>query len=99
MEPNFLLIYSPQVFDPKFGVVKPEGSLGLIYLASALRDNDFNVEVLDATVGNENYTLEETFYKEQKQPNGLVRVGMDIKDILNESKYLKALNKNLKDIN
>ena len=86
MEPNFLLIYSPQVFDPKFGVVKPEGSLGLIYLASALRDNDFNVEVLDATVGNENYTLEETFYKEQKQPNGLVRVGMDIKDILNESK-------------
>ena len=84
MEPKFLLMYSPQIFDKTFGAIKPEGSLGLIYLASALRNKDFEVSILDATVGNDNYTLEETFYNEKIQPNGLVRVGMNIKDILSE---------------
>ena len=84
VNPSFLLVYTPQIFDPKFGVVKPEGSLGLIYLASALRDKNFQVSLLDATVGNDNFTLEETFYREEKQPNGMIRVGMEIKDILKE---------------
>ena len=84
VNPSFLLMYTPQIFDPKFGVVKPEGSLGLIYLASALRDKNFQVSLLDATVGNDNFTLEETFYREEKQPNGMIRVGMEIKDILKE---------------
>ena len=66
VNPRFLLMYTPQIFDPKFGVVKPEGSLGLIYLASALRDKNFQVSLLDATVGNDNFTLEETFYREEK---------------------------------
>lgn len=85
MEPNFILIYTPQVFDPKFGAIKPESSLGLIYLASALRDRHFEVSILDATVGNDNYSLEETFYREEKQSNGMIRVGMKIKDILKEA--------------
>ena len=84
MQPSFILMYTPQIFDPRFGVVKPEGSLGLIYLASALRDKNFQVSLLDATVGNDNFTLEETFYREEKQPNGMIRVGMEIKDILKE---------------
>ena len=58
--------------------------MGLIYLASALRNKDFEVSILDASVGNNNYTLEETFYNEKIQPNGLVRIGMNIKDILSE---------------
>ncbi len=84
IEPKFLLMYSPQIFDKKFGAIKPEGSLGLIYLASALRNKDFEVSILDASVGNDDYTLEETFFNEKIQPNGLVRVGMNIKDILSE---------------
>ena len=78
-------MYAPQVFDPKFGTIKPEGSLGLIYLASSLRDRNFEVSILDASVGNDNYSLEETFYKEEKQSNGMIRVGMKIKDILKEA--------------
>ena len=84
IEPKFLLMYSPQIFDKRFGAIKPEGSLGLIYLASALRNKDFEVSILDASVGNDDYTLEETFFNEKIQPNGLVRVGMNIKDILSE---------------
>ncbi len=84
IEPKFLLMYGPQIFDRRFGAIKPEGSLGLIYLASALRNKDFEVTILDASVGNNNYTLEETFFNEKVQPNGLVRVGMSIEDILGE---------------
>ena len=84
IEPKFLLMYSPQTFDKRFGAIKPEGSLGLIYLASALRNKDFEVSILDASVGNDKYTLEETFFNEKIQPSGLVRVGMSIKDILSE---------------
>ena len=84
MQPSFILLYTPQVFDPKFGAIKPEGSLGLIYLASALRERQFKVSILDATVGNDNYSLEETFYREEKESNGMIRVGMKIKDIIKE---------------
>jgi anaerobic magnesium-protoporphyrin IX monomethyl ester cyclase len=84
IEPKFLLIYSPQIFDKSFGAIKPEGSLGLMYLAGALRDKKFEVSILDATVGNDNYTLEETFYNEVREPDGMTRIGMSIKDILKE---------------
>ena len=33
IEPKFLLMYSPQIFDKRFGAIKPEGSLALTYLA------------------------------------------------------------------
>ena len=86
MEPRFILLYSPQIFDPKFGSIKPEGSLGLIYLISALRDENFDVSLLDATVGNDNYSLSETFYRQEIQSDGMIRVGMQIQDILLEIK-------------
>ena len=84
MQPSFILMYTPQIFDPKFGVVKPEGSLGLIYLAAALRAENFEVSLLDATVGNDNYNLSETIYNEIPQSNGMVRVGMQTEDVLKE---------------
>ena len=82
--PRFILIYSPQVFDPKFGAIKPEGSLGLIYLASALRNENYDVTLLDTTVGNDNYSLSDTFYKEEVQPNGMIRIGMKLDDIVQQ---------------
>ena len=84
MKPKFLLLYSPQIFDKSFGAIKPEGSLGLMYLAGALRDKNYDVTILDATVGNNKYTLEETFYNEVKLSDGMIRVGMNIEDILKE---------------
>ena len=56
-EPRFLLMYSPQRFDLKLGAVKPEITLGNLYLAGALRDSGFSVTILDCCLGNERYTL------------------------------------------
>ncbi len=83
-EPRFLLMYSPQRFDSYFGAVKPEGSLGLLYLAGALRDGGFDVEVLDCCVGNDRYPLEQTFFRQTPLPNSMVRVGMAPEAIIRE---------------
>lgn len=83
-DPRFLLIYSPQRQDPRFGAVKPEGSLGLIYLAGALRDNNYEVKILDGCVGNDKHTLEDTFYRQTTLPNGMVRAGLSPEEILRE---------------
>lgn len=77
-------MYSPQRFDLKFGTVKPEGSLGILYLAGALRDGGFDVEVLDCCVGNDRHTLEQTFFRQTLLPNGMVRVGMEPEAIIRE---------------
>ena len=86
IEPKFLLMYCPQIFDKSFGAIKPEGSLGLMYLAGALRDKNYPVTILDTTVGNNKYTLKETFYNEITLPDGMIRVGMSIEDIIKEVK-------------
>ena len=86
MKTRFLLMYCPQIFDKTFGAIKPEGSLGLMYLAGALRDKNYDVIILDATVGNEKYSLEETFYNEKILSDGMIRIGMKIEDILKEIK-------------
>ena len=83
-EPRFLLLYPPQSFDASLGVVKPEGSLGVLYLAGALRRAGFEVGVLDCCVGNDKYSLQETFFKQTLLPNGMVRVGMDPEAIISE---------------
>ncbi len=85
-EPNILLLYSPQRFDKRFGAVKPEGSLGLIYLAGALRDNGYNVKVLDCSVGNDDHQLEETFFRQTPLENGMTRVGLPIEEIVRQSR-------------
>ena len=83
-EPRFLLMYSPQRFDLKLGAVKPEITLGNLYLAGALRDSGFSVTILDCCLGNERYTLEQSFYKQTPLANGMIRIGMPVEDILRE---------------
>jgi radical SAM superfamily enzyme YgiQ (UPF0313 family) len=82
LDPKFILLYPPQHFDPKFGAVKPDGSLGLLYLASALRNAHFHVQLLDLSVGDSLSGLEETFYTHKKLPNGKYRVGMSSEQIV-----------------
>ena len=61
MKPRFILLYPPQHFDPRFGAVKPDGALGLLYLASALRNGNFDVKVVDLSVGEQLSKLDEVF--------------------------------------
>ncbi|MEK9185350.1 MAG: cobalamin-dependent protein, partial [Patescibacteria group bacterium] len=77
-------MYAPQRFNLRFGAVKPEASLGNLYLAGALRDTGFHVNILDCCLGNERYTLEQSFYRQTPLPNRMVRIGMAPEDILCE---------------
>lgn len=83
-EPKFLLMYSPLRFNKRFGAVKPEGSLGLIYLAGALASHGHDVSLLDCAVGNDKYSLQNTFFRQTELPNGMHRVGLSIEEILRE---------------
>ena len=83
-EPRFLLMYAPQRFNLNFGAVKPEASLGNLYLAAALRDAGFNVNILDCCLGNERYSLEQSFYRQTPLSNGMIRIGMAPEDIIRE---------------
>ena len=51
---NILLIIPPASLDSSYGKLKefsnPQPSIGLAYMASALRDHNFNVNILDAYV-------------------------------------------------
>lgn len=58
---------------------RPDGSLGLLYLAGALREVGIEADVLDVSVGTDEDSLEDTFYRSVLQPNGLIRVGMSWK--------------------
>lgn len=84
-EPRFLLIYSPQRFNVLLGAVKPEASLGNLYLAAALRDAGFQISILDCCLGNERYTLEETFYRKTELDNGTIRIGLAPENIIKEA--------------
>lgn len=70
-----LLLYPPLQFAPG-AVPKPDGSLGMAYLAGALRDAGIEVSVLDAAVHND------AFDRHELLPSGLLRVGMSNEDIL-----------------
>ncbi|MDP3792324.1 MAG: radical SAM protein [bacterium] len=84
-EPKFLLMYSPQRHDPKYGVVKPEASLGNLYLAAALRNNSFDVDILDCCIGGKRHTMEEAFDRVTPLSDGRVRVGLAPETILKEA--------------
>ncbi|MBU2575474.1 B12-binding domain-containing radical SAM protein [Patescibacteria group bacterium] len=74
-DPKVLLIYPPnQLMDIE--IPRPGGTLSLLYLAGALRDADIEVNLLDATVGSESDSLQDTFFRRVMQPNGLTRIGM-----------------------
>src|SRR3989338_3558398 len=75
MEPKVLLIYPPNQLMPK-EFPRPDGSLGLLYLAGALERVGIEVDVLDASVGTLDDSLEETFNRHVMQSNGLIRIGM-----------------------
>src|SRR3989338_7177573 len=83
-EPKFLLMYAPQRFNLRLGAVKPEASLGNLYLAGALRDAGFQVSILGCCLGNERYSLEQSFYRQTPLSNGMVRIGMAPEDIIRE---------------
>lgn len=82
-EPKILLMYPPLQFLPEDSA-KPEGSLGLLYLAGTLRQHNYEVSILDACVGNDNYSLEETFFRQVQLSNGLIRIGMSLEQIAKE---------------
>lgn len=75
IDPKVLLMYPPnQLMDIE--IPRPDGSLGPLYLAGALRRAGINVKLLDASVGAEGDSLRETFFSRVKQANGLTRIGM-----------------------
>ena len=74
-EPKIVLVYPPnQLMDIE--MPRPDGSLGPLYLAGALRDAGYEVEVLDASVGSSEDKLSDTFENRVLLPNGLTRIGM-----------------------
>ena len=83
-EPRFKLLYSPQRHDPQYGTVKPEASLGNLYLAGALRENNFDVDVLDCCIGGKHHNMKEAFENTTPLPNGMVRVGLSSETIIKE---------------
>lgn len=77
-----ILIYPPnQLMDIE--TPRPDGSLGPLYLASSLEKNGFEVDVLDASVGSDDHSLNDTFYRNIKQNNGLTMIGMNFDEIAN----------------
>lgn len=87
--PKIIIIYPPnQLMGVE--IPRPDGSLGPLYLAGALREAQIDVEILDASVGSEGDSLRETFFSRQLQPNGLTRIGMTqerIKEHLTQGNY------------
>ncbi|MFY9493273.1 MAG: radical SAM protein [Minisyncoccia bacterium] len=88
-EPKVLLVYPPnQLMDIE--TPRPDGSLGPLYLAGALRDAGFEVDVLDASVGGPGDSLDDTFRRVVRQPNGLMRIGMSperIREVVSRGGY------------
>jgi anaerobic magnesium-protoporphyrin IX monomethyl ester cyclase len=85
-DPKFLLMYAPQRHDPTFGTVKPEVSLGNLYLAAALEQENFETDILDCCVGDEKkHSMDESFNRVTPLSNGMVRVGLSPEAIVKET--------------
>ena len=84
-----LLIYPPiQFMDVE--TPRPDGSLGPIYLASAMEKQGIETDILDASVGDSNHDIRDTFYRIERQENGLTRIGMsalEISDYVDNGNY------------
>lgn len=83
MEPRFALLYSPLQFAPQDSV-KPDGSLSLPYIASALYNAGFEVKIVDTCVGTQQDQVKDTIFNPTPLPSGLVRVGMSEERISQE---------------
>lgn len=77
---KILLVYPPNQLL-SIETPRPDGSLGPLYLASALEVAGFETDILDASVGRECDDLNTTFYRSVKQTNGLIRIGMTINEM------------------
>ena len=55
---------------------RPDGSLGPLYLAGALRQIEIEPDLVDCSVGTPKDDLKDTFYRSIPLENGLVRIGM-----------------------
>lgn len=89
-EPKVLLIYPPNQLIPKWETPRPGGDLGLLYLAGALEEIGVDVSLLDTSVGTEQDSMEETFFRGVMQENGLIRVGMPwkrIREVIAKGKF------------
>jgi radical SAM superfamily enzyme YgiQ (UPF0313 family) len=69
------LIYPAQQFELSENP-RPDGSLGLLYLAGKLRDSNYDVSILDMCVGDENDSLDDTFFNRVPLDDTHIRVGM-----------------------
>ena len=75
-----LIIYPPnQLMDIE--TPRPDGSLGPLYLAAVLDSIGIETDVLDASVGSDDFSLKDTFYRRIRQGNGLIRIGMNFNEI------------------
>lgn len=88
-EPKVLFIYPPNQLMP-VETPRPDGSLGFLYLAGSLRLMGIEADIVDATVGTKEDSLDDTFYRGELQPNGLTRIGMTwkrLEEFLGKSQY------------
>lgn len=96
-EPKVLFIYPPNQLM-NIETARPDGSLGPLYLAGALRQIGIEPELLDMTVGTEEDTLENTFYRGVVQSNNLIKIGMSwerIRSLFERGQYdIVAINSN-----
>ncbi|WKE69210.1 B12-binding domain-containing radical SAM protein [Streptomyces sp. WP-1] len=86
-EPRILCLYATLQYYPD-EVCRPDSSLGLIYLHSALRQAGFQADLLDASIGRPGRDdLSDTFYRRTPLPEvapDLFRIGMTPERILEE---------------
>jgi len=75
-----ILIYPPNQLM-NIEIPKPDGSLGLLYLASSLEQNGIETDILDANVGTINHSLSDTLFNPVLQSNGLYKIGMSFEEI------------------
>ena len=73
------LVYPAQPFF-KTEIPKPDGSLGLIYIAGALRNAGHDVSLLDMCVGEDEFPAERAFFNRTEIDDELVRVGLSLDD-------------------
>ena len=72
------LVYPSQPFLLS-EVPRPDGSLGLLYIASALREAGYDVSVLDMAVGDASNSLQHSFFRHTPIDEDTVRVGLSRK--------------------
>ena len=70
-----VLVMEPPNQQLPIDTARPNGALGPAYLVGALRAAGIEADYYDGTVGNDDDSLERTFYNRVKQENGTIRYG------------------------